>query len=106
MFTLEQLKDEVRRLASESPDYIYKSVCVGDLCSYIDGQNNKGCIFGQAIKNLESNFDFTSYINSSITGLLEGLGLDDKSRWCRCVQMYQDRGRTWKSCITIADDKN
>ena len=109
MFTLKQLEKEVRRLASENSDYIYRPVYKG-YYSYVYGQDSKGCIFGQAITNLFPDFDFSKDEGNTIRVLLYRIGIIDdvmrpEARWFSNVQFEQDGGLMWSECIKVADKR-
>jgi hypothetical protein len=107
--------DEVRRLATESPDTVYKN----EMCLYTKGKcgNGEGCIIGQAIvawcpemkryledmdaKSLKQNCPFSFY-NLKHYGIDQFLTREEIS-WCRNVQASQDRGITWKEAVRIED---
>lgn len=107
--------DEVRRLANESPDAVYKN----DMCLYTKGScgNGEGCLIGQAIvawcpemkpylksmdaKSFAENRPFSVY-NLKHYGI-EHLLTREEIHWCRNIQSNQDRGITWKEAVRIED---
>lgn len=126
MFTLEQLRAEVIRLATEHPDAVYyppnfNPECsrVQQVCYYLSGQCNGsiGCIMGQAILNLDpKKREFLHAcdtdpkgIPKSISWILRELNLTATMReedWFTKVQSWQDHGKTWKEAVENANSVN
>ncbi len=119
-FTLDQLIEEVKRLANQNPDFVYQSIKNTDdsrRCSYTESADdpNKGCIFGQAILNLQP--ELKCVLNgsgASIKKLLFELGIIDADpftqgynnpdiEWCGVVQLQQDSERSWADAVKYAD---
>ncbi len=112
-FTIDQLIQEVRNLATDWPDFVYQS-CSSGTCCYTKSKTdpNKGCIFGQAILRLQPDLKDVLLNNNSvsISGLLMILGFDvdafNKQRnWCIEVQQKQDRHQTWANAVKFADER-
>ncbi len=116
-FTLDQLIDEVRKLANEKPDFAYFKPPEARLCSYTRSATSEteGCIFGQAILRLQPELrdSLTDCGIINLLKLLEVIGPYEADRhdcknkvyWCAYVQNRQDYGNTWASSIDYADRK-
>lgn len=100
------VEDELRRLAAEKPDFIYKDKGGQGICRYngpasrggvVFGNPCTGCIFGQALQNL--GWDDSSEMNyvGPIYGLIKDTPIP--STWSD-VQRSQDRGDTWSKAVT------
>ena len=103
---LTQVIREVRKLVKERPDFVYKSTDCQ--CYYISVANCEPCIFGQAIRNLDPDFDFSRYMPSKFCGIKkvieENFTYTKKQLlWCMKVQFKQDLDVRWLDCIDIAD---
>jgi len=112
--TLDILVEEVRRLAAESPHAIYyKPTAYG--CSYINGDcgRGKGCILGQAAKNVwpelfhvmeKGEFvAFSSYLIYDVNGSTAN---GTQIEWLKSVQRHQDSGYTWSETVAFTDKHN
>lgn len=119
MKTVQSVIDEIRKLASEEPDFIYTeqeyaSAAIG--CSYlgasIDYPNEgKACIVGQALerlgvsreelKKLELSTASDAIMQSGFgaTTAKERAGLD----WINTMQSGQDNGMSWRNCLLSTD---
>ncbi len=111
-FTIEQLIDEVRKLANEKPDFVYEPVIgCAPACSYVSSANSEteGCIFGQAILRLQPELRQTIDCENIISCLLQDLKVNISNKqlveWCVIVQGFQDNQIIWKDCVSGADDK-
>ena len=115
MITVKQLELEVRRLANENPDYIYKFPANTTTCRYIDHATNTGsCLFGQALVNLgvpteefgmfEGRGITTLYGGLVARGLLEPTPPTEYVEWFAGVQMGQDTGNPWGTAVANADE--
>lgn len=122
-FTIADLIEEVRSLASENPDFVYpefKKPNNGRTCSYLKSQTSEkeGCVFGQSILNLQPSLkeflkEFDGEVDSGIRCCLQKLFPDidltypsvsrEQLDWCEKVQDEQDRGSTWGEAIKIAN---
>lgn len=113
MITFKQLETEVRRLATETPDFVYMTVINSDSgisrCFYQSKpeEGKVACIFGQALTNLgiELN-DF--HEQKGIDDVLSRLHVpltEVQSRWCISVQHDQDKGVEWGKAVEIADSE-
>lgn len=111
--TINSLIREVKRLAKQNPDFVYQSC--GSNCFYTKSENDNdcGCIFGQAILNLQPDLKETLqfFDNSSrvprISVLLKKLGITASMKqqsWCNSVQSSQDRKSTWACAIKRAGE--
>lgn len=102
---IDELIKEVRRLASESPDNIY----LDRVCRYNSGENSngsRGCIFGQAFRNL--GFMQIQEEKTVRYVLSEAQGIEGDTQllfWCDCVQAYQDSCKAWSECVAMADNE-
>lgn len=114
-FTLDQLIQEIRKLATDWPNFVYERC--GSACNYTKSKNNpnKGCIFGQAILNLQPDLKelLTNNNSTPITTVLLNL-LDfeykqevngNKISWCAEVQNKQDYGQSWANAIKLSDER-
>lgn len=95
-FTTADVVAEVRRLAAESPDYVYypkgceegEEVSYYTGCSYVTGADGKGCIVGQALANLGVPEVYLSMSDGeNALGALAGLGLTTRDH----VRFVKDR---------------
>ncbi len=108
-FTIDQLIDEVRKLANEKPDFVYERPIASGPCSYTKSKTSEteGCIFGQAIFRLQP--ELKSYLCdcgiNTLIQLLEIKASKQEIIWCCRVQGYQDRANSWKLAIEFADEK-
>lgn len=120
-FTIEQLIQKVRDLAEQNPDYVYEKIendkfktvfCLStsSSCSYLKSKNpgneDKGCIFGQAILNLQPDLKPELETPFSISTILSHIGIngnDFEKKWCAAVQAAQDSQYSWKDAINKAD---
>ncbi len=111
-FTVRQLIQEVKRLANQNPDFVYQSC--NNTCFYTRSENNNdcGCIFGQAILNLQPDLKekLQEFDNSTsvprIHILLKKLGMKlslMQKSWCAAVQSSQDRKCSWSHAIQYAE---
>lgn len=110
---LNQLIADIRDIAGENPDKRYRErgdmQCHYNRDAYGIGVEH-GCLIGQAVAR---QFPFDGEWEGS-TGtvralLLDYFGFSDESlnefrvNWVARVQVLQDRGRTWGSCVQQAD---
>lgn len=105
---LTEIIREVRKLARDNPDFVYDTPY--DYCFYVPVGDYPACIFGQAIHNLDPDFDLDRYnpnenIDSNISSVIRDNFefTEEQLIWCRKVQMYQDYKSKWSDCIDIAD---
>lgn len=101
---MNSVEAEIRRLAEESPDFVYKeSSCDKPSCIYKPTEENpKGCIIGAALTNLGHKYeDRWEGLPAQI--LLEALDVDADFVWVDMVQRLQDNGRSWKEALAGAD---
>ena len=66
-FTIDQLIDEVKKLAIEKPDFIYPSINGSCFYGKSATSETEGCIFGQAIFRLQP--ESKELIKDSKTGI-------------------------------------
>lgn len=108
--TIEELIEEVYRLAKENPDFCYTSL---RRCYYIANNTHPSCIFGQALLNLgvskETLKTADEYQNTGkdIIGVLDMLNIeynDNQRVWCKGIQRFQDNGFPWSYCIKFIDE--
>jgi hypothetical protein len=110
--TIEQIITEVRNLAKQWPDNVYKKPPQDGpfqgMCSYDKGicepSGGIGCIFGQAFRNLgvelkgsSDIYEILSHYDISSTGI--------QKNWCLQVQNQQDLLFPWGKCVEWADNK-
>lgn len=120
-FTIEQLIQEVKRLAEQNPDFVYQIWCTSceASCFYTKSKTdpNKGCIFGQAILNLQPELkellqkvddprpDDASSV-SRIKDLIQQWEIKasiEQLDWCDDVQSAQDQEFTWANAVNFAN---
>jgi predicted aconitase with swiveling domain len=110
---------EARRLAAESPDFVYTPPLVwaagvdpldGKICRYVH-EGKGSCIFGQALVNLgyldPTTTDLEDVEGHSITTVVLRMEIeipDVQRLWADEVQNRQDTGATWANAVAIADD--
>lgn len=118
--TVSDIIAEVRKLAEEMPDFVYRPDFENDQvgsangCSYIYGgcklyPNCCGCIMGQALRRLgvmvpESKDNVPIYLLLKSIDLREGL-TGRTEGWLATVQQEQDRGNAWADCVKAADER-
>lgn len=114
-FTVDDVMAQVRALAAERPDYVYRPVAPGALCSYVTGQDGQGCIVGQALMRLgvpkerlaASEADEGTAVPADEL-LQDLLDLDTAAMatnevgWIMSVQTGQDSGETWGKAVAYA----
>ena len=99
----EQIEQMVLYLIKMHPNHIYQKCGSLQVCSYVDGGDGKGCIFGQAISFLDPSLDL--HHSEGITRLLNRLGVEateDEENWASDIQKKQDKGRKWDELINTA----
>jgi hypothetical protein len=112
---LEALKQEVIKLGTSNPDFVYNPNREG-FCTYYGPAKNKigsivgpkcnGCIFGQALQNMGcNNYDelgmslrIDTYLNTLI--LNYEIKYQDLLEKFRRTQACQDLGGSWKKSIS------
>ena len=104
--TVEQVNTELRRLAKETPNFIYNPSGNG-FCHYTkghkDGPECNGCIFGQALQNLGVPKTEFPTQQTPIYNLWQNLtGTKPPESWSD-VQSAQDKGGTWGEAIKELD---
>jgi hypothetical protein len=114
--SLDDIIENVRDLAEQYPDAVYRSGMHG-LCSYTSGKaengpDGEGCLLGQAsISSFFEDYDLSlneRVMVHSVICKLEREGLlkdvtDQKVKWLKEVQYYQDRRNTWSEAVRGAD---
>ena len=113
-FTTSDLIREVRRVAEGYPTYVYKRPIKEGSCLYFHpGQDDQhescGCIFGHALSALGVSLGDIGeeHNDNSILQLLLVSGVEstgEQADWMWLVQYKQDKGKTWKEAINIADN--
>lgn len=121
MITIDDLIGKIREIASEEPDFKYRTS--NDLtasCSYfgpIGGGEGSGCIVGRALIALDVDMSKVRECEddpntpTSIDELLYERVVDvafkedecDKVLWVDRVQSRQDSGDTWDEAVNFAD---
>lgn len=112
-FTLKELQEKVREVASDYPKYVYKPT--GGECTYFrkgenDGYSCPDCIIGHALHRLGVTIEDIKNNNIvSVRGLCRAylpLSLsDDRTlEWLAEVQDRQDLGMPWAKAVKKADE--
>lgn len=113
-----QLNQEIRRLAAESPDFVYRpeDPDTGSCVYVVNGVGS--CIVGRALVNLgvdpewlTEDISITLYPKSrnserfeKIAGDIPGLvATDDEIQWANAVQESQDLESRWGVAVLDAD---
>lgn len=112
MLTLQAIKEEVIRLATEYPDSVYRAPSDTEIrCQYLRGKcgPGEGCIIGQAIMKLDSSKQEvlkeadSGFNGEPIDEIMEELGIEEFNQseldWLCNVQANQDRATPWGECI-------
>lgn len=109
---------EIRRIAAESPDYVYEPVVKPNslgigTCEYVersaDGKLIGSCIVGRALVNLgvpPEVLTFTDDFTPTAFGLFEDPDHDGRVaeiNWIQRVQGGQDRKMSWGDAVARAD---
>ena len=113
-FTVADVAMEVRRLAAESPEFIYEGEVGAIGCSYVSGRNGKGCLVGQALTNLGvEREDLVKHEGDTASSLLRCLGLvgSEGEDWpynpdlifVQTAQGRQDVGDSWRVAVVEAE---
>ncbi|MFF0498493.1 hypothetical protein ACFYU5_18960 [Nocardia aobensis] len=115
---LTEIIAEIRRIAAESPDYVYKPVVKPNslgigTCEYVersaDGELVGSCIVGRALVNLgvpPEVLTFTDDFTPTAFGLLADLDFDVRGaeiKWIQRVQSGQDQKMSWGDAVARAD---
>jgi hypothetical protein len=104
---VKELIAEVRRIAAERPDTVYRQPSTSCGCFYEKGEctdGSVGCIFGQALNNLGYPVTGTASIDIIARSRFVGNCLVILA-WCREVQNVQDGGLSWGDAIISANTK-
>jgi hypothetical protein len=104
--TFSQIETEIRRLAAEKPDFIYKVPEGRGSCVYLPDDKQAGCIFGQAFIAL--GIVVPTHENSVGIGTLfaeSGLFTPDQILWLSRVQGAQDVTIPWGQAVKDADER-
>lgn len=107
---LSEVVAEIRRLAAESPDYIYQSR--NDVCVYVEqdeaGKLVGSCIVGKALVGLGADPEALNYPSQEVKGAWAILrysdGTPQQQNWIDWVQGRQDSGHTWSQSVADADE--
>jgi len=99
------LKQEVIKLGTENPDFVYNTSGVGR-CYYNRGSDTgpgcKGCIFGQALQNMGWDDKYELFIEMNLVRLFTNLISDNIITYDShflVVQQLQDEGHSWGEAI-------
>lgn len=115
--TVDQIIDEVRKLASEHPATVYPGIGDKNSCFYDkpDCGPGTGCIFGQAMQRLGVSLDDLAGLQNEaqdgskyIRVVMDRHSIEYTSvegSWCMQVQQNQDVGRAWAMCVKLADKR-
>ena len=107
---LTDLIAQVRELAADNPEFVYKKQA--GACTYWpDDDNPQGCIVGAGLKNLGFNTSkglYSDFVDRqphvTCNSWRAWAGKNDRQRrWVRCVQAEQDAGATWGRAVKLAD---
>lgn len=107
MIRIDQLKEEVLRIAAESPEFVYP-VSEMEGCSYNPNGIQPACIFGQAFINLghpvfDRNEGLAIHeVLSAQYGIDSGHG--DLVERFSFVQSNQDNGKPWGVAVRFLDE--
>lgn len=112
---IDQIIEQVRRLATEYPDTVYPQPEPGK-CLYTVGAcgSGSGCIVGQAIIAVKPDLAETlAHIDEltpnkpvhSLVGRLEIKCTQEKLSWLGKVQRKQDDGKRWHEAVEAADEE-
>lgn len=123
MITIDDLIDKVREIASDEPDFRYRTEgSVGGFCSYlgpINGGEGSGCIIGRAlvglgvdmggIRGLEKVYHTPGPIGELLYEQVVDVDFDEdkdysKVIWLDLVQNRQDAGDTWSASVKYAEE--
>lgn len=116
--TTTQLIEEVRKIASENPEFVYWDAITS--CSYfgrtIGDTSGQRCIIGQAFKNLEVDTEqlfsaegrgdsptIRRAVGDKLVDIL--VGHRHELNWLDIVQGGQDNGWSWSYALVVADKK-
>ena len=110
--TVLQVQAEIRKLAQEQPDFVYKRPESSSFCLYVheasDGSKTPGCIVGHALHRLGFSFDELE-IGGTAGEALHRLGISDWDKdtvvWITRVQGEQDTGIPWGQAVARTDAK-
>ena len=118
-FTVADVIEQVRALAAERPEFVYRSTSTDDgdhpSCSYVTGADGQGCIIGQALMRLGVEEERLADLEDSIPGgmgadtllfRLLGRGYAEGEMWISAVQASQDTGIPWGKAVKIADERH
>lgn len=117
--SVDELIQEVRRLAKEYPDAIYQSNngCFYASLPVVSGPETEGCIIGQALRKFIPIEDSAGIATECKWGnfIAEELALrgeqftysdkDEQINWLSVVQSSQDEGYTWSRSVELADEE-
>lgn len=124
--TLAMLIQEVKKLATGYPDFVYEpdhnieeredATNTNSGCSNVHGGCGKypdmcGCIIGQAVKRLgihiDESFRFSpvGVLTSQYCKEIDSLDEHELLQWLQVVQSSQDAGLPWSDCVKEADDR-
>ncbi len=116
MTTVPEVITEMRKIATERPDFVYVEQPMNEPerrtsgCSYVSASvglsEGEGCIVGQALQRL--GFDkaalqpFDGHVASAaLTGL--GVTHGEGDYWIDKVQSKQDTGSSWGEAVRLVD---
>jgi hypothetical protein len=111
MLTMQQVKDEVVRLAKEYPNAVYckkSGSCHNFLGGVKNGPDKEGCIVGQAFSNLRefSEDEKDDYSDACSCDMMRNFCCDfeetsNLSKFVLDVQFYQDIGWSWGESVKL-----
>lgn len=106
-----QIIEQVRLLAQERPDHVYRKRGAGRSCGYagdaIGSTRGEGCIIGQALMRLGVRRADLVSLEGVVSSALPKLGIHrydtDERNWMSSVQKSQDTWSTWGRSVKDAD---
>lgn len=114
--TVSEVAHEIRKLANQHPDFVYKAPSPGDSCKYVHG-TEAGCGVGKALVNLGVQVsDLKPFEGEHALRAMSGLGIDvpgltgdttwnDDAKFVLNFQRNQDQNRSWGDSVRRAEEK-
>jgi hypothetical protein len=109
------MREDVRRIASERPNYVYKASSVTangvPQCVYTNDDGTPGCIMGHWFHENgvsdTSDIEGVSIGSYTINQHLDRWGIppitEGEQAWAELVQIAQDEGASWGEAVAQAD---
>ena len=111
VITPEQIIAEVRKVAAERPDHVYRNPewpesQTRGFCKYMhDGE--PGCIMGTAFYHLGVTLPEGGDVGNVLMGYFPSIYdqlSEEQESWLRSVQRNQDQGSSWADAVIKADE--